>query len=112
MLRNDCYGLGSLGELCGREVLLSAASIFRDARQFVRNRTRIATLAIMEEHRDTAKLRFEAEHWRRCAADTREVARGIGLNAARQRMEEIAKEYDRLAQMAERIAAHESPHLQ
>jgi hypothetical protein len=68
-------------------------------------------LAFVEEPRDTTnpqRLRLEAEHWRKCAADARDAARWIGLIAARQRMEEIAEEYDRLAELAERIAAHGS----
>jgi hypothetical protein len=59
----------------------------------------------MKERRNTAKLRVgseEAEHWRKCAADRRDAAQWISLTAARQRMEEIAEEYDRLAQLAER----------
>jgi hypothetical protein len=62
----------------------------------------------MEQHRDMnnlPRLRLEAEHWRKCAADTRHAARRMGLIAARRRMVEIAEEYDRLAELAERIAA-------
>jgi hypothetical protein len=57
-------------------------------------------LTLMDEHRDTRER--DAERWRKCAANTREAARIIGLNAARRRMEEIAEEYDRLAAQAER----------
>jgi hypothetical protein len=60
----------------------------------------------MDAHHDTPKLRSRCDvrHWRRRAADTREAARSMSLTAARHRMEEIAKEYDRLAEQAERIA--------
>jgi hypothetical protein len=63
----------------------------------------------MDERFDTPKLpslRRDAEHWRKRAADSREGARVMGLTAARRRMEEIAEEYDRLAEQAERRAAH------
>jgi len=66
-------------------------------------------LAFMDKHHDTAKLRSQryGEHWRKCAADTREAARSLGLTAARHRMEEIAEEYDRLAELAEQRVASE-----
>jgi hypothetical protein len=64
-------------------------------------------LLLMDKHRDTAKLGSQryGEHWRKCAADTREAARSMGLTAARRRMEEIAEEYDRLAELAEQSVA-------
>src|SRR5262249_15471217 len=65
-----------------------------------------SSLIVMEEHPDTPKLKAQrdAEHWRKCAADAREVARMIGLADARHRMEVMAEEYDRLAEQADRRA--------
>jgi hypothetical protein len=61
---------------------------------------------LMEDDTDTPKLmaQRDAEHWRKRAADAREVARMMTLTVTRRQMEEMAKDYERLAEEAERRA--------
>jgi hypothetical protein len=44
----------------------------------------------------------DPEYWRRRAQETREKSSGMGASELKERMQEIAVEYDRLAEFAER----------
>jgi hypothetical protein len=57
-----------------------------------------------------SKLTFDAEHWRSRAEEARMLAELIGDPAAKGTMLEIADQYERLAQQAEkRVALEKRP---
>ena len=51
---------------------------------------------------------YDAEYWRRCAAEARALAESLTLPVARREMEHIAAAYERLADRAKRTADRKS----